>query len=336
VATGELIWEASGLLRNVIPMPVTGHGMVLRDEWLCGKLHSGHQTLGARRYFGHRQYRVACPAQRPYVASPILSGDRLYVSKSTDAFLSCLNAGHRRSSLYQDQPLEGLRSIYASPVAANGYLYVVGREGMVMILKDAAKFEIVATNKLSEKIDASPVMVDEELFPPRTRVSILYRPRLSARRGGAGRDSKQSPFIHPHDPAAESRSSPHLRFDGVYDRRIRVGITGNLHHRKRFQARILSAGGKFVRCNLLQRRRLVRRHPEIPSRPLCLSERSRIEPGDIAEEHQRLYIVSKGAGVVMIVRPQVDLARRDPSYGFGSANACLEGAIPASPTAITL
>jgi outer membrane protein assembly factor BamB len=66
--------------------------------------------------------------------------------------------------IYQDQALPGVRSIYASPLAANGHLYIVGREGTVMVLKDAPTFEVVATNKLSDRIDASPAMLEKELF----------------------------------------------------------------------------------------------------------------------------------------------------------------------------
>jgi outer membrane protein assembly factor BamB len=107
----------------------------------------------------------------PYVPSPVLSGERLYMSKTNDAFLSCLNA-LTGEVYYQDQPLPGLRGIYASPLAANGYLYVVGREGTVMVLKDASKFEVVATNRLSDRIDASPVMLEKELFLRGTSSSI--------------------------------------------------------------------------------------------------------------------------------------------------------------------
>ena len=86
------------------------------------------------------------------------------MSKTNDAYLSCLNALTGEVH-YQDQKLDDMRGgIYASPVAANGLLYVVGREGLVMVLKDSTKFEIVATNQLNDKIDASPVMVDKELF----------------------------------------------------------------------------------------------------------------------------------------------------------------------------
>jgi len=162
-ATGDLIWEASGLTGNVIPMPVVGHGMVYVMSGFQG--NSIQAIKLTSRGDVSETDNIVWSARRsaPYVPSPVLSGERLYMSKTNDAYLSCLNA-LTGEVYYQDQPLPGLRGIYASPLAANGYLYVVGREGTVMVLKDASKFEVVATNKLSDHIDASPVMLEKELF----------------------------------------------------------------------------------------------------------------------------------------------------------------------------
>ncbi|MEO6245113.1 MAG: PQQ-binding-like beta-propeller repeat protein [Opitutaceae bacterium] len=162
-ATGELMWEARGLTPNVIPTAVTGHGMVFVTSGFQGssiqaiKLTArGDVSDSANILWNQRK-------STPYVPSPVLSGDRIFFSKSNDAYLSCVNALTGEFQ-FQDQPIEGMRGIYASPVVANGLLYVVGRDGMVAVLKDAAKFEIVAKNKLTDSFDASPVAVDRELF----------------------------------------------------------------------------------------------------------------------------------------------------------------------------
>lgn len=164
VATGELIWEASGLGTNVIPTPVTGHGLVYVTSGFQGfyiqaiKLTArGDVSTGPDMVWQQKK-------GTPYVASPVLSGDRIFVTKERESFLSCLDALTGEFH-YTNQPLEGMRGgIYASPVAANGHLYVVGREGLVFVLKDTTTFEIVAKNQLNDRIDASPVMVDKELF----------------------------------------------------------------------------------------------------------------------------------------------------------------------------
>jgi len=161
--TGEVIWEAGGMTANVIPTPVIGHGNVYLASGFQGRSIQAIKLTSRGDVTDTKNVVWSVRHSAPYVPSPVLSGDRLYLSKSNDAFLACLNA-HTGESYYQDQPLEGMRGIYASPLAANGYLYVVGREGMVMVLKDAPTFEVVATNILSDRLDASPVMLGKELF----------------------------------------------------------------------------------------------------------------------------------------------------------------------------
>ena len=60
--------------------------------------------------------------------------------------------------------LEGIFAIYASPVAAKDRVYVMGREGTCLVLKQGPKLEILATNKLDDKTDASLALVGKDLF----------------------------------------------------------------------------------------------------------------------------------------------------------------------------
>jgi outer membrane protein assembly factor BamB len=163
VATGEVIWEAGGLTGNVIPMPVAGHGRVYVMSGFRG--HSIQAIKLSSKGDVTDTDNIVWSVRRgaPYVPSPVLSGDRLYMTKGNDAYLSCLNA-HNGEVHFQDQPLPGVRGIYASPLAANGHLYIFGRDGTSVVVKDAPTFEVVSTNKLAEKIDASAAMVGRELF----------------------------------------------------------------------------------------------------------------------------------------------------------------------------
>ena len=162
-ATGEIIWEAGGLTENVIPMPVIGHGMVYVMSGFRGYAIQAIRLDAKGDVTDSPAIVWNVRKSAPYVPSPVLSGDRLYMIKSNEAVLSCLDA-RTGAVLYQDQRLEGLRGMYASPLAAGGYVYLIGREGAAMVIRDAAQFEVIATNQLDDRFDASPVILGKDLF----------------------------------------------------------------------------------------------------------------------------------------------------------------------------
>ena len=54
--------------------------------------------------------------------------------------------------------------LYASPIAAGGHVYLTGRSGTTVVIKDSEKLNIMATNSVGETVDATPAPVDNELF----------------------------------------------------------------------------------------------------------------------------------------------------------------------------
>ncbi|MEQ2008582.1 MAG: PQQ-binding-like beta-propeller repeat protein [Limisphaerales bacterium] len=163
LASGKPLWEAGGQSVNAIPSPVTTAGLVI--------VMSGYtkQTLQAIRLGrtgkldGTDAIAWSHNKATPYVPSPLLYGDRLYFLASNNGVLSCFDVRTGKAH-FEAQRLEGMRGVYASPLGAAGRVYVVGRDGTTLVLKDGAQFEPLATNRLGEGIDASPVAVGRELF----------------------------------------------------------------------------------------------------------------------------------------------------------------------------
>ena len=60
--------------------------------------------------------------------------------------------------------LDPLPNVYASPVAADGRIYVVGREGGAVVLEAGPRLKLLATNHLDDGFDASPAIVDGEMY----------------------------------------------------------------------------------------------------------------------------------------------------------------------------
>jgi hypothetical protein len=54
--------------------------------------------------------------------------------------------------------------VFASPVAAGGRIYVVGRGGKALVIAPGPKLEILAANQLDDGFDASPVAVGRDLY----------------------------------------------------------------------------------------------------------------------------------------------------------------------------
>ena len=77
--------------------------------------------------------------------------------------LSCFHAKTGKE-LFTEQRLEGPSGFYASIVSARGRVYLAGRNGTTVVIKDADTFEVLATNKLEEKFEASPAIVGNDLF----------------------------------------------------------------------------------------------------------------------------------------------------------------------------
>lgn len=163
LATGKLNWECGGMTDNAIPTPVTGHGLLYTMSGFRGaallaiKLGSTGDVAGTDAIaWSHNK-------STPYVPSPLLYDDMLYFLAGNNATLSCFDAKTGKAH-YEAERLTGLFGMYASPLGAGGRVYIVGRDGGAVVLKKSEKVEVLATNKLADKFDASPVAVGNELF----------------------------------------------------------------------------------------------------------------------------------------------------------------------------
>ncbi len=163
LATGEQIWEHEGLTVNAIPTPVTAGGVVFATSGFQGFKLFAIRLGKTGDLTGSDSVIWKLDRDTPYVPSPLLSGNRLYFFKSNNGILSCLDIATGKPH-FSAQRIEALSSVYASPVAAAGRVYLVGRDGTTVVIKDADQLEILATNKLNDPTDASPAIVGKQLF----------------------------------------------------------------------------------------------------------------------------------------------------------------------------
>jgi outer membrane protein assembly factor BamB len=99
----------------------------------------------------------------PYVPSPILIDEKIYVISGNREVISCYQAKDGKAN-YVKQKLEGVKGIYASPVGAKDRVYFAGRNGVTSVVKVSDTFEVLSTNTLDDRIDATPAIVGDEIY----------------------------------------------------------------------------------------------------------------------------------------------------------------------------
>ncbi|MCA1562293.1 MAG: PQQ-binding-like beta-propeller repeat protein [Acidobacteria bacterium] len=97
----------------------------------------------------------------PEVPSPLLQDNRLYLVRN-GGILSCLDAASGKVVYRTRVGAPG--PYYASPVAANGKIYLASGEGTVSVLVPGDEFKVAARNDLGEPIYATPAIAAGTLY----------------------------------------------------------------------------------------------------------------------------------------------------------------------------
>ncbi len=162
LADGKEIWSCGGQTANAIPSPVADANTVYVTSGFRGAAIFAFALGKTGDLAGTDAVRWSYNKNTPYVPSPLLSDGLIYVLKNNDGILTCFDAkdGNKK---FEAARLEGISSVYASPVAAKDRVYVLSRDGVCVVLKKGTA-EILATNKLGEHTDASPALVGREIF----------------------------------------------------------------------------------------------------------------------------------------------------------------------------
>ncbi len=162
--TGKVVWEGPGLTMNPIPSSVYEDGMVFAVSGFRGnKLHAIGLDEAKGDITGTGAIKWSLTQDTPYVPSPLLYDGVIYLLKSNSGILSAYDAKTGKPH-YQLQRLEGVPNVFASPVGAKGRVYLPGQEGTTLVIKHGPAFEVLAKNALDDGFDASPALVDNELY----------------------------------------------------------------------------------------------------------------------------------------------------------------------------
>jgi outer membrane protein assembly factor BamB len=161
--TGDLLWECGGQVTNVTPSPVP-YG----DDVICMSGYRGSIAMklpldAKGDITGSPSIEWKYDKDTPYVPSPLLYGDLLYFNKLNNAILTILDA-RTGQSVRGPERIEGLQSIYASPVGAADRVYFTSRNGTTAVYKVGPEPEVLSVNKLEDLVDASLALAGKQLF----------------------------------------------------------------------------------------------------------------------------------------------------------------------------
>ena len=162
--TGETVWRSRGTTMNAIPSPVHAGGIVYVTSGYRGSNLQAIRLADARGDIADTGAIVwQLDRDTPYVPSPLLYDEALYILKSNDGILSVFDPA-TGDPHYALQRLAGVPNVFASPVGAAGRVYIAGRDGATLVIRHGPRYEVLATNTLDDRFDASPALVDDELY----------------------------------------------------------------------------------------------------------------------------------------------------------------------------
>lgn len=161
--SGKELWRCGGQTQRPCASAVYQDGMVYVGSGFRGSFLGAFRADSKGDISGTKDVVWSVSRDTPDIASPLLSDGRLYFHKGKSGVISCLDAKTGKP-FFSATRVPGLSSIYASPVAAGGYVFLTGRSGRTVVLKDGETFEVVASNSVGETVDATPAPAGKQLF----------------------------------------------------------------------------------------------------------------------------------------------------------------------------
>jgi len=144
--------------------PVADDGIVIATAGFNGSSLKAVRLADARGDItGTNAIAWTLDRDTPYAPSPLLFGGLVYILKSNNGILSVFDA-KTGTPQYRAQRLTDVPNIFASPVGADGRVYLAGADGNILVIRHGPKFEVLATNTLNDGFMASPALVDNEIY----------------------------------------------------------------------------------------------------------------------------------------------------------------------------
>ncbi len=167
--TGKQLWWLSPNSEITTPTPVVAHDLIY--------VTSGYRPVqpiyairpGANGDISLKDGKesndfIAWSKQRggPYMPTPIVYGDYLYTCSNNGV----VTAYHAKTGekIYQQRIADKGGAFTASPIAADGKIYLSSEDGEIFVFKAGPKHELLATNPVGEVLMATPAISEGMLI----------------------------------------------------------------------------------------------------------------------------------------------------------------------------
>ncbi len=168
-ATGKELWRLKGNSLITCPTPIIAHDLIfvtsgyrpIKPIYAIRAGATGDISLEAGK---ESNEFIAWSKMKggPYQPTPLVYGDYLYTN-SNNGVLGCYNA--RTGELIYEQRIADRGGSYsASPVAADGRIYLTSEDGDIFVVRAGPKYELLASNRMGEVVMATPAISDGMIF----------------------------------------------------------------------------------------------------------------------------------------------------------------------------
>jgi len=148
--TGERLWSSEVLGEGKVPSTIVGDGLAFTSGGWGGKETIKAFRIGARGDL--KESNLVWEQRKGIPKVPSMLFVKPYLYAITDGGIASCFAADTGAIVWQER-VGG--NFSASPIAADGRLYFLSDEGVTTVLRAGPKFEVLATNPIGEKLQAS-------------------------------------------------------------------------------------------------------------------------------------------------------------------------------------
>jgi outer membrane protein assembly factor BamB len=151
-------------------------GFIVADEWNAARLQYVGESGAVAVRPGAATGKLDATAIRwrfqkniPYIPAPLLYQDIFYMVK-TGGIVTSLDPATGKL-LKEGRATGAIGEYLASPIAADGHVFLASSEGKIAVLKAGADWSVIGINDLGEDVHATPALSEGRLYV-RTRGTL--------------------------------------------------------------------------------------------------------------------------------------------------------------------